>query len=152
MTPDERSALNTDAMLHPAPDIPGLDLRPFNDAVLAICGELGLTIFTLEAFGGETTNLQARAESLGAKELNRQCLTLLYVLGFPDRKQMLRHVRDPEFYHNHVLPWAIDLPDDPGRIGKLFGEWIRYIKHMAAAIVKVIPREDAIDPSEPPNS
>jgi hypothetical protein len=151
MKAEDRDRHNTDAMLHPAPDVPGLQLRPFNDAVLALCGELGLTLFTLEAFAGDMSNLSAKAESIGAKELNRQCLTLIYILGFEDRKQMLRHTRDPEFYANHVLPWSIDLPADPARIGNLLSEWRRYMVHMAAAIVKVIPRGEA-DPDAPPNS
>lgn len=152
LTPDQREALKLDAMLHEAPDVPGLVTRPFNDAVLGLCAQVGLSLFTLEAFGGDFDKMQERATSLGYAELNRQCLCLLYLVGFPDVKAMCRATRDPDFYEAHVLPWALELPHDPARMSQLLGEWQRYTLHSLAAVVKVLPREGDSPGFEPPNS
>lgn len=152
LTPAQREALKLDAMLHEAPEVPGLDTRPFNDAVLGLCAQLGLSLFTLEAFGGEFDKMQERANALGYAEMNRQCLCLLYLVGFPDVKAMLKATRDPDFYEAHVLPWALTLPNDPQRMGRLLAEWQRYTLHSLAAVVKVLPREGDAPDFTPPNS
>lgn len=152
LTPAAREKLRTDAMLHPAPDLPGLATRPFNDTVLALCGQAGLTIFTLEAFNGDVKGMPEKAAALGLNELNRQTLCLLFIVGFPEKKEMLRALRTPGFYEETVLPWALDLPPDPARMARLLGEWQRYMMHTAASIVQVLPKEDSADPNAPPNS
>jgi hypothetical protein len=154
LTDSQREALRTEAMLHPAPDLPSLKTRPFNDTVLALCKEAGLTLFTLEAFDGDVTgkeDMVARASALGVAELNRQCLCLLFIVGCPDVKGMLKAVRSPSFY-DQVIEWSLDLPSDPDRMANIFGEWQRYMLHTAASLVKVLPKDNDTGPTPPPNS
>ena len=151
LTDGEREHLRTDAMLHPSPDLPGLPTRPFNDTVLALCAEAGLSIFTMEAFDGDVKGAAEKAQSLGMKELNRQCLCLLFIVGYPDVKGMLKAIRSADFY-DQVLEWSLALPEDPERMMRIMEEWKRYMLHTMASLVKVMPKGGDTGTPPPPNS
>lgn len=157
MTPEVRAALNTDAILHPAPDVGALKLRPFSHAALALCSELKLTFFTLEMLVGVDLSDQAALndaiQRAGAGEVNRQCHILLYMLGCDPLETMLASIYRSDLYRAFVLPWMFTLdPDDAGLVPRLLAEWVRFMTHYAAAQVKVLPKEGGDDPGAPGNS
>ena len=157
LTPAERERLNNEAMLHPAPQIPGLDLRPFNDGTLGLCGELGLTFFTLEAlFEAREAGDQAAPlaiQKLGLKEVNRQCLTLLFLLGYEPVENAVRLAYEADAYSRHVLPWVLRQRYQGSLMALVFKEWGRFMQHWTAACFEVAPRpDDSPDPRAPKNA
>lgn len=106
MTTDERTQLNLDTFIAPAPEAGGITLRPFSAGTLTLCRALGLTMVG----GGD----KAQVEALSADDKQRQLTTFLFIQSQPldvvKKAVKLARENRQAFEDEYLLPFELELP------------------------------------------
>lgn len=124
----------------PTTQVEPLKLRPFSNAVLALCSELKLTFFTLEMLEGvnvgDESALASKLLNIGSREVYRQVHIVLYMLGCDPLETMLANIYREDLYRAVVVPWMFTLAEETELVARALSEWGRFMAGYAAAQAK----------------